>query len=764
MNYNLVNFCEFDKYAVKSYCAIHDVDEGLNLGDITKVDIDNLPVDVDLITHGSPCFAADTLVLTDNGYKPIVEVKVGDMVLDHKLGYNKVVNIFNQGKKEIWEINAMGSDIIRTTSNHKFYARKMDRVWHNDVRRGVREFSEPKWIECKDLSKEYYLGIAINQNNIMPKWNGVEDNRKGHFNPIKTLDMHNKQLWYMVGRFLGDGWTKRRKERNNSLSSVVICCGKHKSNSFEKELEGFLNYTKIEDRTVYKYQFSNKEFATFCEQFGHGAKNKFIPSFVFDMPTDLLQELLKGYFDSDGSVNSITGKVKITSISKQLIYGIAQLVAKVYHRPYSIYSCKRPNSHVIEGRTVNQNDTYSLVFNMNKQKQDHAFYENGYLWVPINLITNTHKFEEVYDIEVENTHSFTANGVIAHNCQSFSVAGKQHGGEKGSGTRSSLLWNSVEIIRHCKPKFVIWENVKNVLSKKHKPVFDAYVDEMKNMGYNTYYQVLNAKNYGIPQNRERIYAISVREDIDNNQDYTGHITHNKYYDRFDKSLFPEPFDNGLRLRDFLEDEVEEKYYLKNTGNFFIKNSFVQEAKGNRFRFEPHVRDNAETAKTLTTRAGARMDDNFVIDIDDDKTKFKFDSTNNRLNQIGYINSNSQGQRVYDTKGTSVSLSANGGGVGAKTGLHDVSEQDFRIRKLTPKECYRLMGFSDEDFEKAKATGNSNSQLYKQAGNSIVVNVLEEIYKCLHNAYPNDFTEGMNVMSLFSGIGAFEKALERVDFN
>lgn len=72
-------------------------------------------------------------------------------------------------------------------------------------------------------------------------------------------------------------------------------------------------------------------------------------------------------------------------------------------------------------------------------------------------------------------------------CQSFSISGKQHGGEKGSGTRSSLLWNSVEIINHCKPKFVIWENVKNVLSKKHKPVFDSYIDEMKNSGYNTYY-------------------------------------------------------------------------------------------------------------------------------------------------------------------------------------------------------------------------------------------------------------------------------------
>ena len=90
------------------------------------------------------------------------------------------------------------------------------------------------------------------------------------------------------------------------------------------------------------------------------------------------------------------------------------------------------------------------------------------------------------------------------------------------------------------------------------------------------------------------------------------------------------------------------------------------------------------------------------------------------------------------------------------------EENYQIRKLAPRECYRLMGFGDDDFDKAASTGNSNSQLYKQAGNSIVVNVLEEIYKCLIKAYPNDFTQGMNVISLFSGIGAFEKALERVE--
>lgn len=458
------------------------------------------------------------------------------------------------------------------------------------------------------------------------------------------------------------------------------------------------------------------------------------------------------------------------------------------------------------------------------------------------------------DITQVDIESLPTEGVdlITHGspCQSFSIAGKQHGGEKGSNTRSSLLWNSVEIIRHCNPKFVIWENVKNVLSKKHKPVFDAYVDEMKNMGYNTYYQVLNAKNYGIPQNRERIYAISVREDIDNNQEYTGHIDHNKYYDRFDKSLFPEPFDNGLRLRDFLEDEdeIEEKYYLSDKMvSGFLKHNENHEAKGTGFKWKPRdingtatcLRANASLAPTdntikceqigdlnhykndqmnrvysdnglsptTTTKTGGGREVKILSDLrtpSGGHTEVKIVDDNNSVIINPLKNKTKYGwhfeQNVYDSTGLMRTLKA-GGGSGnipkiiekeemtneravnimrneqccqddatfveayekAIEALETTTNSLFRIRKLTPKECYRLMGFSDEDFEKAKAV-NSNSQLYKQAGNSIVVNVLEEIYKCLHNAYPNDFTKGMNVMSLFSGIGAFEKALERVDFD
>lgn len=128
-------------------------------------------------------------------------------------------------------------------------------------------------------------------------------------------------------------------------------------------------------------------------------------------------------------------------------------------------------------------------------------------------------------------------------CQDFSLAGKQAGGDLGSGTRSSLMYETIRIVEKLKPKYVIWENVKNVISKKHKHNFDNYINRMSELGYTSYYQVLNAKDYGIPQNRERVFTISIKSDL------------NKYFS------FPPKKELKLKLKDMLEDNVDEKYYL-----------------------------------------------------------------------------------------------------------------------------------------------------------------------------------------------------------
>ncbi len=244
-------------------------------------------------------------------------------------------------------------------------------------------------------------------------------------------------------------------------------------------------------------------------------------------------------------------------------------------------------------------------------------------------------------------------------CQDFSLAGKQAGGDKDSGTRSSLMYETIRIVNKLKPKYVIWENVKNLLSKKHRHNFDAYLETMEQLGYTSYYQVLNAKDYGIPQNRERVFTISIlnEEYLDFETDIVKPIANFE---------FPPKQELKLKLKDMLEDEVDEKYYLKNIKNFFIKNSFDNEIKGNGFRFEPHIKQNANISKTITTRAGGRMDDNFILEnIESSLEKFKFDSTNKCI-QVGQIygtekEPNPQAGRIYDSKGLCPTIDSCSGG-------------------------------------------------------------------------------------------------------
>lgn len=268
-------------------------------------------------------------------------------------------------------------------------------------------------------------------------------------------------------------------------------------------------------------------------------------------------------------------------------------------------------------------------------------------------------------------------------CQDFSLAGLGKGGDKGSGTRSSLMYENIRIIEKLKPKYVIWENVKNLLSKKHIHNFNAYLEAMEELGYYSYYQVLNAKDYGIPQNRERVFTVSIRKDI------------NKLF------TFPPKQEFKLKLKDLLEDEVDEKYYLSGEQIARIVD------------IEGLVSTVIENHGTVTA----------ILEGDTNRT-ICLNSKSGR-NGIDGLQP-SRKDRIYSSDGIACTIATN-----------DFYNPNYlvslilpyKIRKLTPKECWRLMGFNDEDFEKA-AKVNSNAQLYKQAGNSIVVNVLMAIFNNL----------------------------------
>lgn len=317
-------------------------------------------------------------------------------------------------------------------------------------------------------------------------------------------------------------------------------------------------------------------------------------------------------------------------------------------------------------------------------------------------------------------------------CQDFSLAGKQAGGDEGSGTRSSLMYETIRIVKKLKPKYVIWENVKNLLSKKHRHNFDAYLETMEQLGYVNYYQVLNAKDYGIPQNRERVFTVSILKEsivyddynsnIRKDQDTIGTLTTNcgsstirngwKIIEHKQHFEFPSKQELKLKLKDMLEDEVDEKYFLSDKMIKYISATGTANFKN------PDSKINLDVARPLTTDQNKRAGTTNYLS---DELPDNFNLKNAYLRNFG-SKGKLQEKDYIDT--LTASMGTGGGNV-------PLTKENLRIRKLTPKECWRLMGFDDEDFEKASQV-NSNTQLYKQAGNSIVVNVLEAILNNLLN--------------------------------
>lgn len=354
-------------------------------------------------------------------------------------------------------------------------------------------------------------------------------------------------------------------------------------------------------------------------------------------------------------------------------------------------------------------------------------------------------------------------------CQDFSVAGKGKGGDKGSGTRSSLLWECERIIRAVKPKYLLMENVKNLLSKKHCHNFNAWIKVLEDMGYTNYYKVLNAKDYGIPQNRERIFVVSICKDIDK-----------KGY------VFPNPVPLELRLRDVLEENVPEKYYLSadkvakllksvDVNKYKINEPLALDEQNNYIRKDGCVgtimTDGSSSKhnnrvifplfiKEATKKGYAEAYEYDSITLDQPNSKTRRGRVGKQISntltcscnigvvepkviQVGNIVStgnwdNPQRGRIYSPEGICPALNCVGGG-----GLEPKIILGYLIRKLTPHECWRLMGVKDEQYDRLHDL--SNSQLYKLAGNSIVVDVLEAIFK---NLLMPETTDTKGQLSLF----------------
>ena len=417
-----------------------------------------------------------------------------------------------------------------------------------------------------------------------------------------------------------------------------------------------------------------------------------------------LIELFAGYGSQAMALKRIGAKFEHYLICEWEMHSVASY--KAIHMPCDNvdYSDGVDSEKIIEeltklGISVDGKSTLSEN-QIRNHSHGEAWRRNCY-----NNIKATHNLVNICathgnDLKIIDTEHFTYLLTYSFPCTDLSVAGKQAGMSKGSGTRSGLLWEVERILTEIRdrngelPQILFMENVPQVHSQDNMPDFRKWLDFLESLGYTNYYQDLNAKNYGVAQNRERCFMFS----------FLGEYNYH----------FPQPIPLKKRIRDYLEETVDARYYVScNALKGFMEHARKQKEKGN--SFHAVVKDVDDIAPTI-------------------KARYYKDGSDCLIKVAGRINSSQDGKVVY-TDGIAPTLTVGHCNVPkiaepAMKKLYGSAKLQHSIRRLTPREDGRLMGVSDEDIDKMAAV-NSNTQLYKQFGNSIVVDVMCAMFKNLN---------------------------------
>ena len=376
-------------------------------------------------------------------------------------------------------------------------------------------------------------------------------------------------------------------------------------------------------------------------------------------------------------------------------------------------------------------------------------------WLAMKLSNNLGDISKIEELPLADfwTYSFP--------CQDISVAGKQEGlksvcldcgfefepmkikdiqqrnicpncgSENLKGSRSGLLKEVERLLVKASdtstlPKYLLLENVKNLVGKQFIDSFNDWIQRLDELGYNTYWKVVNAKDCGIPQNRERTFAVSIRKDIDTTE-----------YE------FANPFDLGFRLRDVLDESVDKKYFLSQEIQDRLQITDPTFEKSIVGTTKPEFRTIGQ--RDLVYQKDGIM--GTLVATDYKQPKQILEDTN-RYIQAGNLSGGKwdkiyeSARRYYSERGISPTIHTCGGGNKESNVEQIISNEETcnrLVRKLTPRESFRLMGFTDKDYEKAEKIGLSDSAGYKQAGNSIVTNCIELIMEHLYKAqYDNTY--------------------------
>ena len=498
------------------------------VGDFTHL-IEN-PIPCGVLVGGTPCFPAGTIIATKRGFLPIEQVIVGDEVITHTGVFKKVLRRGTRLAPTI-RLKGQGHPCMVTTEEHPFLSKRREakstRIQNKPVR--LAWWSKTEWTPSKDMVGRHWAYPTIWPSLPIPPI-------INYGNEIVNAKI-DENLMVLAGMYVGDGWVRIDKRRGSILLGI-----NEKKAIVAREAARLcgLNTTESQERTVIKLTIHGRAIARWMkDNFGSGAENKNLPLWLLGASRRLKEAFVKGYRTTDGSAGSQNWEAMVgLTVSKQLAFNMRSLgislgysVSVQYHEP--------PPTKVIEGRTVNQKPQWIFTYSNSTRS---SVEKEGYRWQLVRSKIKTEKIEHVYNIEVEEDHSYLADGIVVHNCQAFSIAGKRLSLDDARGNLSlgfAMLLNSIDSINKLlgePPCICLWENVPGLLSVDDN-AFGCFLGAL--VGYDdaiinprkrgrwpsagvvigpkrrAAWRILDAQHFNLAQRRKRVFVVaSAREGFD----------------------------------------------------------------------------------------------------------------------------------------------------------------------------------------------------------------------------------------------------------
>jgi len=472
-------FAEVEPYP--SAVLAHRYPDVPNLGDIANVDWKPYKGRVDLVVGGTPCFTAGTLVLCEDGFKPIEQVRVGDRVVTHKGRLRKVLDT-GARVTDVGVLKICGVMPIECTPSHPILTSKRTQRGKANEDGSWFRFESEKFVSAEDA-----VGLCAcmvpDIDCLVPEY-------------PKVYDLDNVEIAELIGWYLGDGLIAGKGRRNPTLRTLELSICPSKLVGFVARFKQKMNY-RVEriDDTRCRVVIHNTELCRFLERhFGRGAANKNIPAWALALSDAERQAIVRGYMATDGHKYE-SGVTSAESVSKALTIGI-QLLSRVG----SVAKPTERGTSVIKGVEYRVKPSYKVTLGKSGGR---CQIDNGYVKRIVQSFTPSGT-ATVYNLEVEDDNSYTADGIAVHNCQAFSISGKRGG---LMDPRGQLMLEYVRAVREIEPRWLLWENVPGVLSQDRGRAFGTLLAELDELGYGLAWRVLDSQFFGVPQRRRRVFLV-----------------------------------------------------------------------------------------------------------------------------------------------------------------------------------------------------------------------------------------------------------------